>query len=367
MPMSNPYEALPPTAFWRPSVGQREPRDIDQLWTAKFPITASDRIITAGSCFAQHIGRTLTRAGYSWCDAEPAPPNLSEDAARRFNYGVFSFRTGNIYTVALLQQWIGWAVGVAAPSSEIWMAGGRFYDPFRPTIEPGGFASEKELVLARTSTLQAIRDALGKASLFVFTLGLTEGWRNKEDSVVYPVCPGTAAGNFDPNQHEFHNYRYDEIHRELQQTIELVRSVNPKIRFLLTVSPVPLVATASSQHVLVATVHSKSTLRAVAGDVAADCAHVDYFPSYEMISSFPFRGMFYESNLRDVTADGVECVMQSFFAGLASGSTASVAEQAPPLASPPIDAAAAPPVSVAAGDDLVCEELILDAFSRTPQ
>jgi|SRR5665213_1678564 len=95
---------------------------------------------------------------------------------------------------------------------------------------------------------------------------------------------------FDPSRHEFHNYRYGEIRDGLEETIELIRSVNPAIRFVLTVSPVPLIATASGQHVLVATVQSKSTLRAVAGDLAADRSEIDYFPSYEIVSSFPFRG-----------------------------------------------------------------------------
>jgi hypothetical protein len=356
--MSNPYEELPPTAFWRSAVGQREPQQIDGLWSAKFPIGRNDRIVTAGSCFAQHLGRALQQAGYAWHDAEPAPAYLSDQVARSFGYGIFSFRTGNIYTVASLRQWTAWALGAARPSDEVWAQDGRFYDPFRPNLEPRGFASEAEFFSARDWTLKAIREAVSSVSLFVFTLGLTEAWVNSRDGTVYPVCPGTVAGTFNRDKHEFRNYRYDEIRSELEATIELIQTVNPAMRFLLTVSPVPLTATASPQHVLVATTQSKSTLRAVAGDLAAARDDTDYFPSYEIISSFPFRGMFYEPNLRTVTRDGVEFVMKSFFAGLPD---AEIRENVKSTRA--VEPPASGTMSTRA-DDLVCEELLLEAFAK---
>jgi len=100
----HPYARLPPKAFWRTAVATGAPLSLDGLWTPKFDISATDRIITAGSCFAQHISRALQAAGYAWFNAEPGPVDLPDPA--RFNYGVFSFRTGNIYTAALLRQWL---------------------------------------------------------------------------------------------------------------------------------------------------------------------------------------------------------------------------------------------------------------------
>ncbi len=43
------------------------------------------------------------------------------------------------------------------------------------------------------------------------------------------------------------------------------RRINPQPRFILTVSPVPLVATMSGSHVSPASIYSKSVLRAPAG------------------------------------------------------------------------------------------------------
>jgi hypothetical protein len=93
----------------------------------------------------------------------------------------------------------------------------------------------------------------------------------------------------------------------------MMQEANPNIRFILTVSPVPLTATKSNNHVLVATMESKSILRAVAGQLMTNNTHIDYFPSYEIINSPAFRGVFFESNQRSVNGHGVNFVMDSFF------------------------------------------------------
>ena len=125
----------------------------------------------------------------------------------------------------------------------------------------------------------------------------------------------------------------------------LMLKVNRRMRFLITVSPVPLTATATGHHVLAATTYSKSVLRAVAGELYSRFPDVDYFPSYELIATPFARGFFYESNLRAVSRAGVENVMRVFF------------EAHQPIRTMPEPAADA-------SNDPVCEEELLDAFSR---
>ena len=311
----NPYADLGPHAYWRSAVADVGPFGLTGLWTPKFRILPKDRIVTAGSCFAQHIGRALAARGYHWLDAEPAPPFLTEGEARRFNYGIFSFRTGNIYTPRMLRQWLELAFGVGQISDEVWQDGGRFFDPLRPVIEPDGFASEAELRAAREGTLAALREAVTTAKVFVFTLGLTEAWVNAQSGLEYALCPGTVRGaTFDRAVHVFRNSGFRPLLRDMQAAIKLLRARNPALKVLLTVSPVPLTATASGQHVLTATSHSKSVLRALAGQLEAESSFVDYFPSYEIITHPVFRGMFYAPNMRSVEAQGVATVMQHFFA-----------------------------------------------------
>ena len=353
--MTTPYTDLPQKNFWSPSVGQRDALAISELWTPKWPVTKSDRVATFGSCFAQHFGKALASRGYSWTNFEPPIPGLALKTIADFNLNVFSARTGNIYTVAILEQWLDWSSGRTLPPAEIWEKDGRFYDPFRPAIEPMGFESAQEVVANRKLTLRAFAYAVARSDLFVFTLGLTESWRNMVEDFEYPMCPGTVAGEFDPANHCFVNQAYPAIRADLQSVIDKMHAINPNLRILLTVSPVPLTATASDDHVLVATTYSKSTLRAVAGDVASGNPLVDYFPSYEIITAPAFAGQFFAANKRSVLDAGVAHVMKSFFAGQLAhyGSTADQAVS--PLSKHPDQDLAE--------DELVCEEALLNAFA----
>jgi hypothetical protein len=351
----NPYSNLPPEAYWRTGVADRHPLEMSSLWKPKFPISRDAPIATAGSCFAQHISQAMQARGYNWLDSEPASPILSEKLRKAYNYGIFTFRTGNIYSAALLQQWIQWALGHEESPGEVFEDEGRFYDPFRPAVQPGGFDSKAAVLKARADTLQAMAKALTEMKLLVFTLGLTEGWVNGKTGHVYPVCPGTIAGAFKEEEHLFRNWNFPDIMRSLTHAFDAIRVANRGARFLLTVSPVPLTATASGKHVLVATTYSKSVLRAVAGSISQARKDTDYFPSYEIITGAPYRAMFYDPNLRTVTPKGVEHVMSHFFGAFGKDAAAT-----PPAPKPGSDRKAALEQTA---EDVVCEEALMEQWN----
>ncbi|HLZ07190.1 MAG TPA: GSCFA domain-containing protein, partial [Chloroflexota bacterium] len=359
MTTANPYSSLPESAFWKTAVATKTPTDISGLWNPKFNIGPQHKVVTFGSCFAQHIGRALRARGYSWLIAERPPEGLSEENQQLFNYDLFSCRTGNIYTSSLLKQWVEWALGEKPEPDEYWVAEGRYYDPFRPVIEPNGFDNIEEMRASRQCTIAAFRRAITDAKYFVFTLGLTESWFNKTHGYEYPMCPGTAAGTFNPEEHEFKNQHFEFVRSNLLDALTKIRSVNKAVRIILTVSPVPLTATNSGRHVLTATMESKSILRAVAGQLRSGHGWVDYFPSYEIISSPVFGGQFFEANLRSVAKAGVDFVMDSFFADLANKFGAIEVEDRParfnPLNFLRRRPEAAPPTGKTA-EEVVCEE-----------
>jgi hypothetical protein len=359
--MKNPYQKLPERSYWRPAVAEKYALDISSLWTPKHELLPDHTVATAGSCFAQHIGRALVRRGYNWFDAEPAPTVFNSRTRKDFNYGVFSFRTGNIYTAAALRQWVCWALEKETPPAEIWKKKNRFYDPFRPNIEPNGFSSAQELEDSRYSVLHAIRKVITEADFFIFTLGLTEAWINRENGHEYAMCPGTLAGQFDHELHAFQNHRFQDIEHCLHDCFDTMKSGNTNLKFMLTVSPVPLTASASGEHVLTATTYSKSVLRAVAGQLCQEREDVDYFPSYEMITGAPFRSMFYEPNLRSISHHGVEFVMNSFFACMESTFGAS------PIDYVDADTSSRMKANQQDATETICEEEMLDAFRGTPK
>lgn len=354
----NPYENLPSNAFWSPAVAQRHMLNIDGLWKAPFSIMPKTKIATYGSCFAQHFSKALVKRGYSWLNTEPAPVGVASEITQKFNYGVFSCRTGNIYTTSLLKQWVEWAVKKSVPPEIYWEKNNRIYDPFRPAIEPDGFGSIDEMIKSRQTCIEAFRKSITQCGVLVFTLGLTESWWDS-DGYEYPMCPGTYAGEFNKTRHLFRNQDYSFVRQNLLNAIALIRQERKKgPRILLTVSPVPLTATNSGNHVLVATMESKSILRAVAGNVATSIKGISYFPSYEIINSPVFRGMFFEPNLRSVNSYGVDHVMSCFFAGLNESSSVKIPDKQNLQPHDKIDS------SVALPEDIKCEEEMLQVFGR---
>lgn len=350
--MKNPYQDYATKNFWKTGVAEiAKGSNFDQLWQSKFPILKSSKIITVGSCFAQHISRWLGTAGYHWIEAESSPSGLSEHEARDLGYGVFSFRTGNIYTPALLRQWLALALGEIPHINEVFEEDGRFFDPLRPHLPAEGYDNSELLFADRAVTLSSIRQALGQADIFIFTLGLTEAWRHVSGHV-YPACPGTIRGQFKPDEHLFINYDHQAICEDLEWIVAKLKSINPDLRFLLTVSPVPLTATATQSHVLTATTYSKSVLRSAAGYLEATHYDVDYFPSYELISSGATRANFFEDNLRSVRPEGVEFVMRHFAAGLSRSAARSSLARATSF--------------VKHADDIICEDILLETWSQKP-
>jgi len=356
-PMTDhPYRKAGATGYWRSGVAEKGLLGIEKLWSARWPLPQNAGFITFGSCFAQHMSRALTFRDMNWIDAEPAPAGSSWAIRNSYNYGVFSARTGNIYTAAQLLTWVRLASDeMAIEAIELWEdRSGRIYDMLRPQIEPKGFSSTSEARAALRSTARALRRAIARADVLVFTLGLTEGWSHAQTGMTYAICPGTGAGQFDADQHQFHNYTYPETLEDMEQALAILRTLNPDLKVILTVSPVPLVATASGDHVLTATTYSKAVLRAVAGDLAARHTDVDYFPAYELIASPPARAMFFEPDLRGIAAEGVQLVMRHFFAGLDLS--------APPRAQEESADGTTDDARTAA-EDLVCEELMLERFN----
>lgn len=358
---AHPYANLPSHAFWRTGVAEAGIFGLKDLWASKWDLPQDARFATFGSCFAQHISRALKERRMGWIDGEPAPIGTPADLAREYNYGVFSARTANVYTAAQLHLLLQMTVGeVPVDGPEIWEdADGRFRDSLRPAIEPTGFTNPSEAVLSRLAMVRGLKRAVTGADVFVFTLGLTEGWENREGQP-FAACPGTMGGRFDPDQHSFVNYRSTAIREALDRSLELLKRLNPDVHLLLTVSPVPLTATASGQHVLVATTRSKSVLRAVAGEMAEDEARVDYFPSYEIITGAPTRSAFFEPNLRSVVRQGVDTVMGHFFGGLRL--TAPARHGAEAAAEAARDRAVTDAIDAEA---LVCEEAALEAFNAS--
>lgn len=311
--MKHPYQSIGDYARWDRGVAQVPAGTHDPV--VRFPLTiAPDQpVMTAGSCFAQHISRHLRLAGFNYLVTEPGHALLSDDVRHSFNYGVFTARFGNIYTSRQLEQLFRRAYGTFAPAEAVWTRpDGRLVDPFRPTIQQSGFATPEELEADRRQHLAAVRRAFESLDVFVFTLGLTECWRS-EDGAALPVAPGVAGGTYDAGRYTCLNLGVDDVVDDMTRFIAALRGVNPASAVVLTVSPVPLNATAFDRHVSVSNAYSKAVLRVAAERLSATLDAVHYFPAYEIVTSPSARGLYFDDDLRTVTKAGVDHVMSLFF------------------------------------------------------
>lgn len=360
--MVHPYKNQPERAFWRKAVSRYHPMDVHGWYSRRFPFEGQ-KIATAGSCFAQHIGRNLRKYGFDYLDTEPAPELLPAADRLSFGYDMYSARYGNVYTARQFLQLFQRAFGSFTPQEDYWEKDGGVVDPFRPTIEPEPFSSVAELRAMRSYHLECVAELFRKADIFVFTLGLTEAWESRLDGAAFPLCPGTSGGTFDPARHAFRNLSTAEVRADMDEVMRLARAINPALRFFITVSPVPLMATATGQHVAVATAHSKAVLRAAAGELYQAHDFVDYFPSYEIITAPFMKGYFFEPDAREVSHHGVDHVMQVFFSQHARPGAQPAAAPAPgarPAAA--LSHLAQESAAEAERERVKCDEQLLNAF-----
>jgi hypothetical protein len=275
-------------------------------------IKPSQKVGTLGSCFAQHLGRFIKTSGLNYFIPETGPPDLSSDESLRRNFGVFSARYGNVYTVRQAVQLFDRAFGAFVPQDDCWERNGTFVDAFRPQVEPDGFRTREELHADRIAHLGHVRRVFCESDFIIFTLGMTEGWRSRLDGAVYPVAPGVSGGGFDPTKYEFVNFTPEEVQNDLSDFLTRVNSVNPRVTFILTVSPVSIIATYERRHVLVSNTYSKAALRVAADVMERKFRNAIYFPGYEIITSPAAQGRYYADDFRVVTDAGVKHVMRVF-------------------------------------------------------
>lgn len=288
--------------------------------------------MSAGSCFAARIATFIKACGVQYLQEDD---RISADgqAVREESPSLFSLRYGNIYTVRHLLQLLQRASGALHVEPPVAVdKQGRFRNLSRPAVL--SYADVRTLRADDQAHLANIIRMLGAADVFIFTLGLTEHWVDTSCDLVLPTTPGCGYGDFDPARHQFRNSSLGEVTGELGQCFALLAQINPRLKIILTLSPVPLVATYRSMSAIEATFYSKSLLRqAIAEAIGAWAGtNVAYFPSYEIVTNPHVIAQNFEADMRSISAAGVGRVMSHFQTRLMDGRGSPFlhAETAPP-------------------------------------
>lgn len=283
----------------------------------KFRIDPSWPIFTMGSCFARGVENVLVSRGLPLLlDGHGAPAEHFESwneetgrgggAAR----GELSRGALNKYSVRSMTHELKRVLLEESYPNEgmIELSPEQWFDPHASGLKLVGrddaFANRKRLAEA-TATIR-------KARICFFTLGLTETWLDAETGLAMNTHPGPAWLARLPERFHFVDYGYDATLSDMLEIIGLIREhCRPEMRFIVTVSPVPLGATFKDADVIVANSASKSVLRAVAEELFRRFDFVDYFPSYEMVLNSP-RAIAFEEDQLHIALDMVAHIMGTF-------------------------------------------------------
>jgi len=308
VPLKNHSAAeIPPAArMWHLAVSRTDWDAVDPMIGRCPIISRPTRLGSAGSCFAQHIAGYIRQMGYNYYVTEK----------RESEEPLFSARYGNLYTPRQFLQLILRAYGDIALDEPltVWrrLDNQLYIDAFRPSMAIA-VGTEQQALEDREKHLACVREFFENVEVFICTFGLTETWAAKKSGLVFPVPPGAANVEHQASDFEPINFKVAEMTADFGMFIQRLRAVNPKVKIILTVSPVSLFNTNQPQHVLAANCYSKSALRAAAQEISDSHREVYYFPSYEIIAGPHVFARFYQPDLREVTPAGVNKVMSLFW------------------------------------------------------
>jgi hypothetical protein len=240
-------------------------------------IDPSTPVSSAGSCFATYVRDALVSLRFNYLETEA---NRNASAAWGLIFNAMAFR-----------QLVEFAFGIRerprvlfpmrVPREATWLDRSKplFMDPIREQIF---FSSAEEYAASYDRHRAACRHAFEQSELFIFTLGMSEVWQYKVDGSAMAMEPKSVPA-FLVNKRIL---TAQDTTDELERALQVLRAHNPRLKLLLTVSPVPLHATfrGDDMHVVTANCYSKSALRAAADELCRRHPdHVYYFPAYEKI------------------------------------------------------------------------------------
>ena len=163
------------------------------------------------------------------------------------------------------------------------------------------------------------RQGLAAARTVIVTLGLVECWYDCEDEIWLNEAPPARVLRGAPGRFAFRMLDHAAC-RSLVFDLLARLSDDGARNIVLTVSPVPLQVTFSGGDAVTANAYSKALLRVVAEEAAAAFAGVDYFPSYETVTTAGLQA-FGEDNVHVRTKVVAEVVVR-MLAAYADGTIA---------------------------------------------
>lgn len=240
----------------------------------RFQLSTPAKVFTIGSCFARNIEEALRDYDIEMPTSKFMVPE--SEWPHRPNGMLNEYNSGTIS-----QRILSVVEGKKPPEDTIVETPDGFVDLLLP---PAGVPVTFERAIARRREVESVYEELVSSDLVIITLGLVEAWFDEVNGLYLNRMP--RAPNIKKQSGRYSLRRldvFDSLSLLDQALGGLIGAGVDKI--LLTVSPVPLATTFSGKDVVVANSYSKSVLRVCAEQLSERYPEVDYFPSFELVSS----------------------------------------------------------------------------------
>ncbi len=227
-----------------------------QGWAPSAPhIDRTTRITAFGSCFAANISKWLGQRNYRVSSSDV-------EAQRAY---VVQIGEGMVNSFVIRQQF-EWA----------W-EGKRFDQPLWHGYTAEAFGYDEEVQ-------RETRELFDRTDVFILTFGLSEVWYDAPSGEVFwRTIPKDA---YDPARHRFRISSVEENRENIDAIYRLIRKHRPDAKIIMTLSPVPLIATFRDNSCITSNSVSKAVLRVAVDEVMRarrDEGHLFYWPSYEIV------------------------------------------------------------------------------------
>jgi len=291
-------------AKWEDIVPKLDSPHYHPTHVAKFPLALNERFFCLGSCFARNIEEHLIYAGERVLSKRIVSP--------RAEYPGRPNGLVNKFTTHSMLQEVKWLTEPPEPIDKClaqtasgWIDMHLFTHPLSVPLSLERARERRHYLL--TEYFSRLRTA----TTVILTLGLNEVWHDHQTGMHLNIAPSFWTVQKEAERFSLEITDVNENLDALEQLRSRLKALQPDVRIIVTVSPVPLTCTFQPVDVAVANTLSKATLRAAAE--AFDQRHDDvaYFPSYEMVTIAP-RQKAYISDMIHVDDNVVAQIVRSF-------------------------------------------------------
>ena len=281
-----------------------------------FPYVSQHKIMdkntpigSAGSCFAVEIAKILQEENYNYVVTElgdrPMEEAIIDGYEQNSGIAMYSANFGILFNTPSLRQLSEKAFKERTFTKYLVEAeNGLLMDPYRENVY---FRNEECFINDYPKHIEAIRQVLLQSEVFIFTAGLNECWQLKDGTVM--------SRNPRNGFHHLMEHKVLTVQENVDNIINFFESVkrhNKNFKLILTLSPIPLLATgrANEHHIIEANTHSKSVLRVAIDEAVKYHSDIYYLPSYELVTECIKNP--WEEDHRHVTKETVKKVIQMF-------------------------------------------------------